>query len=117
MGLNAVGEEWNALPRTQVFKLHCEKGWFNRRTHQLTKFHLRRQVDESELFTTFVYHGKWKFEYVKKMHLYNNELPVVLLLDPLGYIRWHAVGLPSEDATGLFRSLSHKLAHEKKNHL
>lgn len=28
----------------QVFKLHCEEGWFNRRTHQLTKFQLRRQA-------------------------------------------------------------------------
>ena len=32
----------------QVFKLHCEEGWFNRRTHQLTKFQLRRQAQSVE---------------------------------------------------------------------
>ena len=67
----------------QVLKLHCEEGWFNRRTHQLTKFQLRRQaklvlprvilcstvcskshkVNEDETWTTFVYRGKWKWEY------------------------------------------------------
>ena len=69
----------------QVLKLHCEEGWFNRRTHQLTKFQLRRQarptccllppcvvcapsrkshkVKEEEIWTTFVYRGKWKWEY------------------------------------------------------
>ncbi|CAK8998147.1 unnamed protein product [Durusdinium trenchii] len=41
--LESVGEEFTSLPKTQVFKLHCEEGWFNRRTHQLTKFQLRRQ--------------------------------------------------------------------------
>merc|ERR1739845_334583 len=112
MWLDDIGDEFRQLPRTQVFKLHAEKGWFNRRTHQLTKFHLRRQVDDSELFTTFVYHGKWKFDYVKSLHLYNNQLPVVLLLDPLGYVRWHAVGLPSDDATAVFRSLASRLARD-----
>eukprot|EP00440_Ansanella_granifera_P066485 gb/GFBE01072111.1/.p1 GENE.gb/GFBE01072111.1/~~gb/GFBE01072111.1/.p1 ORF type:complete len:381 (+),score=52.43 gb/GFBE01072111.1/:1-1143(+) len=113
--LDSVGGEFNGLPNTQVFKLHAEEGWFNRRTHQLTKFHLRRQVDESELWTTFVYRGKWKWEYEYALHLYNKELPVVLLIDPLGYIRWHAVGLPTTEATELFRSLARKLANEKKN--
>mmetsp|Transcript_11332 Transcript_11332/g.25192 ORF Transcript_11332/g.25192 Transcript_11332/m.25192 type:complete len:369 (+) Transcript_11332:89-1195(+) len=115
--LDDVGDEFRALPKTQVFKLHCEEGWFNRRTHQLTKFHLRRQVEENELFTTFVYHGKWKWEYVHALHLYDKELPVVLLLDPLGYVRWHAVGLPTEDATGLFRQLSERLAKEKRSYM
>eukprot|EP00434_Breviolum_minutum_P030320 symbB.v1.2.026820.t2/scaffold2709.1/size72633/3 len=55
--LDAVGSDFKALPNTQVFKLHCEEGWFNRRTHQLTKFQLRRQVDESEIWSTFVYRG------------------------------------------------------------
>merc|ERR1719409_2467223 len=76
----------------------------------------RRQVDEDELFKTFVYSGKWKAEYVHSMHLYNKELPIVLLIDPLGYIRWHAVGLPSPEATVLFRSLSRQLAFEKRSH-
>jgi len=114
--LDSVGQEFNELPRTQVYKLHCEEGWFNRRTHQLTKFHLRRQVDESEIWSTFVYRGKWKWEYEHALHLYNKELPVVLLLDPLGYIRWHAVGLPTSEATQLFRTLARKLANEKKNY-
>jgi len=115
--LDEAGAEFLQRPETQVLKLHCEEGWLNRRTHQLTKFHLRRQVEQSEMFTTFVYRGKWKWEYVHALHLYDKQLPVVLLLDPLGYIRWHAVGLPTEDATAVFKSLSHKLSKEKKGYL
>lgn len=113
--LESVGEEFTSLPKTQVFKLHCEEGWFNRRTHQLTKFQLRRQVDESEIWSTFVYRGAWKWEYEHALHLYNKELPVVLLLDSVGYIRWHAVGLPTEEATETFQTLARRLAHEKRN--
>lgn len=135
-------------PHWQVFKLHCEEGWFNRRTHQLTKFQLRRQVgpvdmhwhaanavmrswsvslgfpalslpstvfilphcqvDESEIWSTFVYRGAWKWEYVwsqgflslmlnpsssqteeHALHLYNKDLPVVLLCDT----KFHYVSL------------------------
>lgn len=113
--LDVVGEDFKELPNTQVFKLHCEEGWFNRRTHQLTKFQLRRQVDESEIWSTFVYRGAWKWEYEHALHLYNKDLPVVLLLDAVGYIRWHAVGLPTDEATQIFRSLAKRLAHEKRN--
>eukprot|EP00933_Yihiella_yeosuensis_P037540 TRINITY_DN31504_c0_g1_i1.p1 TRINITY_DN31504_c0_g1~~TRINITY_DN31504_c0_g1_i1.p1 ORF type:complete len:394 (-),score=75.21 TRINITY_DN31504_c0_g1_i1:116-1297(-) len=110
---NSIGEEFKGLPQTQIFKLHAEEGWFNRRTHQLTKFHLRRQVPEEELWSTFVYRGKWKWEYVYNLHLYNKELPVVLLIDKVGYIRWHAIGLPTPEATSLFKQLARRLAHEK----
>jgi len=112
--LESAGNEFLERPGTQMFKLHCEEGWLNRRTHQLTKFQLRRQVEEDELWTTFVYSGKWKWEYVHSLHLYDKHLPVVLLLDSLGYVRWHAVGMPSEDAVEVFRDVSRKLATEKK---
>lgn len=114
--LEDIGDEFTSLPKSQVLKLHAAKGWFSRRTHFLTKFQLRRQVAEDELFKTFVYKGKWKWEYEKALHLYDKELPVVLLIDSLGYIRWHAVGLPTEDATDVFRSLSRQLAKEKRSH-
>jgi len=115
--LDLVGEDFLERKNTQVLKLHCEEGWLNRRTHALTKFHLRRQVSEDELFTTFVYRGKWKWEYVRALHLYDKELPVVLLVDALGYVRWHAVGLPTDEATALFRTLSSRLATERRNFL
>jgi len=114
--LDAVSPEFLSHRKTQVLKLHCARGWFNRRTHQLTKFQLRRQVEAEEQHTTYVYRGKWKWEYARALHLYNPQLPVLLLLDPLGYIRWHAVGLPSEDATAVFRGLARKLAHEKQSY-
>lgn len=113
--LDTVTEDFLARKNTQVLKLHCEEGFFNRRTSILTKFYLRRQVNEDEQFTTFVYRGKWKWEYVRALHLYDKYLPVVLLVDALGYVRWHAVGLPSDDATAVFRATSHQLATEKKN--
>merc|ERR1712232_1540913 len=115
--LDKVGDEFGQLPKTQVFRLHYEEGWFNRRTHQLTKFHLRRQVDESELFKTFVYKEKWKAEYVHALHLYDRHFPVVLLIDPVGYIRWHAVGLPCDDSTAVFRDLAPRLVREKRSHV
>jgi len=114
--LDSTGKEFLGLPKTQLLKMHCSEGWLNRRTHQLTKFHLRRQVPEDELFTTLVYRGKWKWEYVRALHLYDKNLPVVLLIDPLGYIRWHAVGLPTDDATEVFKQLSRRLAVEKRSH-
>jgi len=114
--LDLVGEEFLARKNTQVLKIHCEEGWLNRRTSVLTKFHLRRQVKEDELFTTMVYRGKWKPEIVRALHIYDKELPSILLIDPLGYVRWHAVGLPTDEATLLFRSLSRRLATEKKNY-
>jgi len=114
--VDTANTELSEYPRTQVLKMHCARGWFNRRTHALTKFQLRRQVEEDEQFTTFVYRGKWKWEYARALHLYDPQLPVVLLIDPLAYVRWHAVGLPSEDATNVFRSLLRKLAYEKKSY-
>jgi len=111
---SAVSEEFSALPRAQVLKMHCCKGWFSRRTHQLTKYNLRRATKDPEHFTTFVYRGKWKFEYVYKLHLYDKNLPVLLLLDRLAYIRWHAVGLPNDEASALFKKLSRQLSYEKK---
>ena len=124
-----LGSRDRMSDRGQVLKLHCEEGWFNRRTHQLTKFQLRRQasfslqsihkttsgltldvnlcsckVNEDEIWSTFVYRGKWKWEYAqglealcpcsfrdvaeagdseeRALHLYNKELPVVILLGP-----------------------------------
>lgn len=115
--LENATEEFLSRKDTQVFKLHAEEGWLNRRTSVLTKFHLRRQVPEDELFTTLVYRGKWKFEYVRTLHMYDKELPVVLLIDPLGYVRWHAVGLPSEEATEIFQVMARRLAKEKKSYV
>jgi hypothetical protein len=112
--LEEIGDDFRSQPKSQVLKLHCAKGWFSRRTHFLTKFQLRRQVAEDELFKTFVYHGKWKWEYEKALHLYDKELPVALLIDALGYIRWHVVGLPTEDATVVFKSVSRRLTREKR---
>lgn len=112
-----VGDDFLALPNTQALKLHAAEGWFSRRSHILTKFYLRKQVSEEEMFKTFVYKGKWKWEYVEALHLYDADLPVMLLLDSLGYVRWHAVGLPTEEATGVFKDVSRKLARAAKSHL
>lgn len=109
-----VGEEFLKQPKTQVLKLHSTKSWFGRKMSNLTRFHLRRQVGDTELLKTFIYKGKWKWEYERALHMYNKDLPVVLLIDPLGYIRWHAVGLPTDEATSIFRSLSGTLAREKR---
>lgn len=115
--LNEVGQEFGALPQTQVFKLHCDESWLSRSSSGLTKFQLRRQVEPEELFSTFVYKGKWRWEYVQALHLYDKQLPTVLLLDRLGYVRWHAVGLPTSEATETFRALARRLARERRRHI
>lgn len=115
--MEACAKEIKQLPDTQIAKVHFAEGWFNRRMHHLTKFHLRRQVPDTEIFSTYVYRGKWKQEYVRALHLYDQSLPSFLLVDRLGYIRWHAVGLPSEDATEILLKVLPKVAKESKSHI
>eukprot|EP00746_Dinoflagellata_sp_MGD_P165463 gnl/MRDRNA2_/MRDRNA2_94751_c0_seq1.p1 gnl/MRDRNA2_/MRDRNA2_94751_c0~~gnl/MRDRNA2_/MRDRNA2_94751_c0_seq1.p1 ORF type:complete len:372 (+),score=47.59 gnl/MRDRNA2_/MRDRNA2_94751_c0_seq1:98-1117(+) len=115
--LDACAKETKELPDVQIAKIHFAEGWFNRRLHYLTKFHLRHQVSQSEQFTTYVYRGKWKQEYVRALHLYDQRLPSFLLVDRLGYIRWHAVGLPNEDATEVLIKVVRKVAKEGRYHM
>jgi hypothetical protein len=100
---------------TQILKLHLAEGFLSRRTNALTKFILRRQLEVKDQFTHFVYRGKWRHDLVTTLHLYNPELPTVLLIDKRGYIRWHAVGWPTEKALGTLTPIVRQLATEKKD--
>lgn len=104
-----------ASRKVQLLKLHMSEGWLSRRTNALTKFLLRRQLTTQEQFSTFVYRGKWRHDLVADLHLYNPELPTCLLIDKLGYIRWHAVGWPTEKALGVLQPVVRSLATEKKD--
>lgn len=153
-----LAQDLTILLSGQVFKLHCEEGWFNRRTHQLTKFQLRRQAQSVEFiggieaikvqvltcldFTHLV--GGWERNLVNfclsgclemgirwkpslqvmtcrgmswklnsscrtkehALHLYNKDLPVVLLHGPELPLKSFAklTGKPAE-------SLNHVLRH------
>jgi len=110
---------WNDLPESkqesvQLFRMHMAEGWFSRRSHTLTKFTLRRQVSDEELFSTFVYRGKWDPEIVRILHAYNQDLPGICLVDQRGYVRWHAVGLPNEETFDVLRPLIKELIKEKR---
>jgi len=110
---------WNELPESkqdsaQLFRMHMAEGWFSRRSHTLTKFTLRRQIQEDELFSTFVYRGKWDPETVRTLHAYNQDLPGICLVDQRGYVRWHAVGLPNEETFAVLRPLIAELVKEKR---
>lgn len=110
---------WNTLPESnhdsvQLFRMHMAEGWFSRRSHTLTKFTLRRQVSNEELFQTFVYRGKWHPEIVRTCHAYNPDLPGICLVDQRGYVRWHAVGLPNEETFAVLRPLIAQLVKEKR---
>jgi len=110
---------WEGLPEskretTQMFRMHIAEGWFSRRSHMFTKFALRRQVEEEDLFSTLVYRDKWTPEIARTMHVYNQDLPSILLIDKLGYIRWHAVGLPTEDAMNTMKPLIKQLLVERR---
>jgi hypothetical protein len=52
-------------------------------------------------------------EIVLDFHAYNKSLPSVLFIDKLGYIRWHAVGLPTEESAELATLLLNKLVRER----
>ena len=58
---------------------------------------------------TFVYRGKLTKELVLSLHLYDKSLPSVLLVDERGYIRWHAVGLPSEESLHALQLVANQL--------
>lgn len=115
-GVQQWRELWDKLPKSsdaQLLRLHMCDSWWSRRTSSLTKFTLRRQVETHELFETFVYRGKWTTEIVRTMP-YNQDLPSILLVDRYGYIRWHAVGLPTQEAIDTVKPLIQQLMHEKR---
>jgi hypothetical protein len=62
----------------------------------------------------YVYRGKWSRDLVLDFHLYNRSLPSVLFIDKAGYVRWHAVGLPTEESVATMLPLLRKLAREKQ---
>ena len=110
---NAVSNESSA----QVLNVHFCEGWLSRRTHPLTRQILRsfrsEEVEPSKADKMYVYRGKWHRDLVLDFHLYNKSLPSILLVDKKGYVRWHAVGLPSDDSLEVMLRLLQKLVREK----
>lgn len=50
---------------------------------------------------SFVSNYDWDVE--RRLHLYNPELVSVLVVDPLGYVRWHCVGQPTPESVTLLQ--------------
>ena len=116
-GLNTGVKAWkNALGdlNVQTFHIHFCKGWLSRRTHPLTRQILKSFEDENgqKNDTMYIYRGKWARDLVLDFHLYNQSLPSILLVDKKGYVRWHAVGLPTEECVSTLRPLISRLAKE-----
>jgi len=104
----------------QVLNVHFCEGWLSRRTHPLTRQILRTfssrdpsLESESTQDKMYIYRGKWKRDIVLDFHLYNKSLPCILIIDKRGYIRWHAVGLPTEETVDIVSTLLPKLRNEK----
>jgi len=114
-GVQLWRDGWTNMARKdmQFFRLHMCDSWWSRRTSSLTKFTLRRQVETDELCETFVYRGRWTLDIVDAIP-YNQDVPTLLLVDRLGYIRWHAVGLPTTEALEALRPLIPLVASEKR---
>jgi len=121
----AAGDTFGALrkevmgksfPETQFLQLHYTEysGWPARRIAALLKPHLKAQVAESQRNQTFVFKGRWEPHLKEALQLFDASLPTCLLVDPRGYIRWHAVGLPSADAKTSLIRLCRKLRVEKR---
>ena len=126
-GLNTGVKAWKQALKealnncgTQVLNVHFSEGWLSRRTHPLTRQILRTFAshepsdnDQSSVDKLLIYRGKWNRDLVLDFHLYNKSLPCVLLIDKRGYIRWHAVGLPTEETVDIIRRLLPRLRNEK----
>jgi hypothetical protein len=121
-GLNTGVKAWKRVlelndPRLQVLHVHICEGWLSRRTHPLTRQILRsfrsEDIETSKQDKVFIYRGKLNKEIVLDFHSYNKSLPSILFIDPRGYVRWHAVGLPSEESTVTAKNLLQKLIREK----
>ena len=67
----------------------------------LTKMQLRHDEPNN----VFVYRGKVTTELAAIFHLYDKTLPSILLVDSRGYVRWHAVGLPTEASLNALKFL------------
>ncbi len=125
-GMNSGVKAWktrleDAAQTLQVLNIHFCQGWLSRRTHPLTRQILRSSFmgessEQSETTinqNTFIYRGKWHRDLVLDFHLYNESLPSILLIDKKGYVRWHAVGLPTDECLDAMTPLLHKLTREK----
>lgn len=88
----------------RYMQIHFHSSWISRRTHILTKMLLKH--DEKN---TFIYRGKLTRDLVLSLHLYDKSLPTVLLVDERGYVRWHAVGLPSEPSLQALQVVANQL--------
>ncbi len=78
----------------------------------MTRLSLRgKDTDERNMF---VYRGKWTSEIARTFHVYNSKLPSVLLTDSRGFVRWHAVGLPTEESVGILDQVMKTIKKESR---
>ena len=119
-GLNTGVQAWKRVIESQgaqVLHMHMCEGWLSRRTHPLTRQILRsfrsEDIEPSKQDKIFIYRGKMDKDVVLDFHSYNKSLPSILFIDKRGYIRWHAVGLPTEESTATANHLLNKLIKEK----
>jgi hypothetical protein len=119
-GLNTGISSWKralVLKNHHVVHLHMSQGWLSRRTHPLTRQILRsfrdEEVDASRHDKIYIYRGKLSREIALDFHVYNKSLPSILFIDKAGYVRWHAVGLPTDESVYFANNLLSKLTIEK----
>lgn len=119
-GLNTGVRAWKDVLKAstvQHLHMHMCQDWLSRRTHPLTRQILRsfrsEDLEPERRDKVLVYRSKMSREIVLDFHAYNKSLPSVLFIDKLGYIRWHAVGLPTEDSAALATLLLNKLVRER----
>lgn len=120
-GPNTGVKAWKSLLsniyKVNVIHIHMSEGWLSRRTHPLTRQILRsfrsEGIEPQKQEKTFIYKGNMNHELLLDFHLYNKSLPSILLVDSKGYIRWHAVGLPTEESGATMVALLQKLIREK----
>ena len=88
-------------------EIHFHSSWLSRKTSVLTKLLFKEEDTPNRIF---IYTGKWSDELSLNFHVYNRQLPSILLVDSRGYIRWHAVGLPTDKAVEVFSEVVKSLS-------
>lgn len=102
----------DAFQGVQLLFLGCRKA-----SNPVSRWIALRSVQSAKLLENygrvFAYAGKFDATLKRVFHIDRpSDLPVLLLVDELGYIRWSAVGHPTQDAMTIFRECLKKLTRE-----
>ncbi|CEM01603.1 unnamed protein product [Vitrella brassicaformis CCMP3155] len=117
--LKHAGMDTDALTRDRNIQTINLYVWdVNRAARMIMQYRMLASIQQNfreEIDSTFAHFDNLKWDTMKRLHLYNKQLITVLLVDPALLIRWHAVGLPTEEAAQTLREALRELSMERSH--